>query len=64
MKWDIPPFAASDLEAATDALRTYLRDSFEFFKRDMIEETEPLVKLVFKEAIRFSENHQVGHFNA
>ena len=64
MRWDIPAFAACDIEAASDALRTYVRDSFEFFKRDMIEEPEPLVKLVFKEVIRFSENLQVGHFTA
>ena len=64
VRWNIPPFAACDIEAASDALRTYVRDSFEFFKRDMIEEPEPLVKLVFTEAIRFSESHQVGHFIA
>lgn len=58
----IPPFAACDPEAASDSLKTYVRDSFEFFKKDMIEEPEPLVKLIFEEAIRFSENHQVGHF--
>lgn len=54
----LPAFAACDIEDTSAAVQGFVRDSFEFFKMDMVsEEHNPLVRLVFTEAIRYSEEH-------
>ncbi|KAF8462923.1 hypothetical protein BDZ91DRAFT_320145 [Kalaharituber pfeilii] len=55
----LPPFAACEEGDTSEAIRGFVRDVFEFFKYDMVsEEQNPLVRLVFEEAIRYSEDHE------
>lgn len=59
-KYSIPPFAGCDVEEISDALKVYVRDTFDLYKEDMVsEEHNPLIRLVFREAVRFSEGHWV-----
>ncbi|KAI5805576.1 hypothetical protein DFH27DRAFT_378386 [Peziza echinospora] len=55
---EIPPVAACDVENLEAAFKVYINNSFTWYKNDMVsEEKDPLVKLVFVEAIRFVEQH-------
>jgi len=61
VKYNLPAFAACELEDVSLAVRNYVRETFELFKYDMVSEVNPLVRLVFREAIRYTEAHQVCH---
>ncbi|KAF8419299.1 hypothetical protein EV426DRAFT_615756 [Tirmania nivea] len=58
IRYNLPAFAACDLEDVSLAVKNYVRESFDLFKYDMINEENPLVSLVFREAIRYTEAHQ------
>lgn len=59
IQFPLPAFAACDLEDVSLAVRNYVRETFDLFKQDMVNEENPLVSLVFREAIRYTEAHQV-----
>ena len=61
IKYNLPAFAACELEDVSLAVRNYVRETFDLFKCDMVHEGNPLVRLVFMEAIRYTEAHQVCH---
>jgi len=61
VKYHLPAFAACELEDVSLAVRNYVRETFDLFRYDMVGEENPLVRLVFGEAIRYTEAHQVCH---